>query len=168
MLDSNVAVKDQTSQASSALVHYDAKALTFDEAMASVSNAEHTGVWYPECPGVYVFDGIEGVLYVGESSNIRQRFKTHERGYLRRTIGVRCLVVPCLNHKQVEKWLIDALKPSMNGQRLFRPRQRVYLAQLTEADVRYNVARLRKEAEAKLKHADALEIWMQNKFGDTA
>jgi hypothetical protein len=44
--------------------------------------------------------------------------------------------------------------------------QYVLLEHMTTADVRYNVARLRKEAEAKLKHADALEVWMHNKFGD--
>lgn len=30
---------------------------------------------------------------------------------------------------------------------------------LLETDVKYNTARLRKEADAKLKHADALEAW---------
>lgn len=34
---------------------------------------------------------------------------------------------------------------------------------MTEEDVRYNVARLRSEAEAKLKHADALEAWWDNR-----
>ena len=42
----------------------------------------------PRLPGVYVFDGMAGALYVGESRNLR---------------------------KQVERWLIDELKPSLNG-----------------------------------------------------
>lgn len=35
--------------------------------------------------------------------------------------------------------------------------------QMSEADVRYNVARLRGEAGAKLRHADALEAWWQGR-----
>lgn len=35
----------------------------------------------------------------------------------------------------------------------------VLLEHMTEADVTFNVSRLRSEARAKLKHADALEAW---------
>jgi hypothetical protein len=72
--------------------------------------------FFPEWPGVYVFDGAMGeTLYVGESHNLRHRLTHHERGYLRRSVGVRCRILPCSNHKQVEKWLIKALQPSLNG-----------------------------------------------------
>lgn len=105
---------------------YDAmcRAIDAGEAISLFSKAEHCpSSDYPDCPGVYVFDGIKRVLYVGESKNIRRRLKKHERGYLRRSIGVRCLIIPCANHKQVESWLIIALCPSMNGvseQRMWR------------------------------------------------
>jgi hypothetical protein len=46
--------------------------------------------------------------------------------------------------------------------------QYVLLNLLNEADARFNIARLRKEAEAKLRHADALEIWASRKFGRAA
>lgn len=44
----------------------------------------------------------------------------------------------------------------------------VLLNLLCEADVDFNVARLRKEARAKLRHADALEAWGLRKFGRAA
>lgn len=44
----------------------------------------------------------------------------------------------------------------------------VLLDLMTRGDIRFNVARLRKEAEAKLKHADALEAWEWQKFGRAA
>ena len=69
----------------------------------------------PRLPGVYVFDGMAGALYVGESRDLRNRLRGHERGYLRRQVGVRLRMIVCRNHKQVERWLIDELKPSLNG-----------------------------------------------------
>lgn len=39
---------------------------------------------------------------------------------------------------------------------------------LTEEDTRYNIQRLRKEARAKLMHADALEAWANRRFSKTA
>lgn len=72
-------------------------------------------LWAPKVPGVYVFVGIDCVLYVGESRCLRRRLLRHERGYLRRTPGVEIRVIPCLNHKQVERWLIAELHPSLNG-----------------------------------------------------
>lgn len=44
----------------------------------------------------------------------------------------------------------------------------VLLDLLGEDDVHFNVARLRKEARAKLRHADALEAWGLRKFGRAA
>jgi hypothetical protein len=41
----------------------------------------------------------------------------------------------------------------------------VRLEHLEEVDVDYNVARLRKEGRAKLKHADSLEAWGLQRFG---
>jgi hypothetical protein len=70
----------------------------------------------PECPGVYVFNGVERVLYVGESRCIRRRIlQGHHRGYLLRVPAVETRIIPCLNHKQVERWLIAELNPSLNG-----------------------------------------------------
>ena len=40
----------------------------------------------------------------------------------------------------------------------------IRLEHLKAEDVAYNVARLRKEARSKLKHADALEAWAQQRF----
>src|SRR5262249_27808706 len=40
----------------------------------------------------------------------------------------------------------------------------VALEHMTKDDIDYNVARLRAEAEAKLKHADSLEAWGRRKF----
>ena len=72
--------------------------------------------WFPQSCGVYVFDHPEGVLYVGESRNLRKRLTSgHERGYLRRSIDVRCRALVCANHKQVERWLIAELMPVLNG-----------------------------------------------------
>lgn len=42
--------------------------------------------------------------------------------------------------------------------------QYVKLELMTEADVEYNVSRLRMEANAKQKHADALEAWARDNF----
>lgn len=44
----------------------------------------------------------------------------------------------------------------------------VLLDLLPRQDLLYNVERLRKEARAKLRHADALEAWLLRKFGRTA
>ena len=86
------------------------------QAMAALTAMEEHCFWFPELPGVYVFDRFDETLYVGESRNLRKRLKTgHERGYLRRTVAVRCRIVVCSNHKTVEKWLIEELKPSLNG-----------------------------------------------------
>lgn len=91
--------------------------------------------WYPKKPGVYVFDDAERILYVGESQNLRRRLLHHERGHLRRSIGVRCRIIACANHKQVEKWLIKALHPSLNGVSEFRRQQRVVLTGQTPAEI---------------------------------
>jgi hypothetical protein len=108
------------------LVRYDAMCRAIDAAhqvdaipniaaaLERLKQATHC-FWFPSSPGVYVFEGMDGYLYVGESKNIRKHLHHHSRGYLRRSVGVRCLVIPCRNHKEVERWLIRALKPSLNG-----------------------------------------------------
>ena len=44
----------------------------------------------------------------------------------------------------------------------------ILLEFMSDSDIDYNVARLRKEAVAKLRHADALEAYRLRKFGRTA
>jgi hypothetical protein len=39
--------------------------------------------------------------------------------------GARLRVIFCRNHKRVEKWLIEALKPSLNGVSEDRRRQKM-------------------------------------------
>jgi hypothetical protein len=128
-------------------------------ALERLKSCEHSWL-FPELPGVYVFEGMEGILYVGESSNLRRRLEKHERGYLRRSTGVSCLVIPCRNHKQVECWLIDELKPILNG---VSEERRIYFheKEVLPAPVITDkkIMRLRREGRAKLAHADALEAW---------
>lgn len=54
--------------------------------------------------------------------------------------------------------------PSARSKNLEEP-EYVRLEHLEQTDVDYNVARLRKEGQAKLKHADSLEAWGVQKFG---
>lgn len=113
---------------SSDLVRYDAMVFAITEchrvdevkdirdkalALELLQASDHTFM-FPAAPGVYVFDGINGTLYVGESRNLKQRLANHEKKYLRRSVGVRCRIIKCSNHKHVEKWLISELKPSLN------------------------------------------------------
>ena len=50
----------------------------------------------------------------------------------------------------------------------FEEPEYVLLELMEPRDIAFNVARLRKEAKAKLKHADALEAWGLWKFGKIA
>jgi hypothetical protein len=50
----------------------------------------------------------------------------------------------------------------------FEEPEYVLLELMEPRDIAFNVARLRKEAKAKLKHADALEAWGVRKFGKIA
>lgn len=93
------------------LVRYDAMC----SAIAAMESVVDHCWQFPELPGVYVFDRMGQTLYVGESQNLQRRLMTHERGYLRRSAGVRCRILPCANHKEVERWLIATLRPSLNG-----------------------------------------------------
>jgi len=54
--------------------------------------------------------------------------------------------------------------PSARSKTLEEP-EYVRLELLTDTDVDYNVARLRKEGRAKLEHADSLEAWGRQRFG---
>jgi hypothetical protein len=188
------------------LAQYDAMFRAIPDATTALrllNSAQHE-FWFPRMPGIYVFDDLKGIVYVGESHNLRRRLTKHERGYLRKAVGVRCRIVPCSNHKEVERWLIAALRPRLNGRSYVRGhlrqiarqllRQRfepddqtlsvqhelwpdlqprypkasspkteepeyVLLEHMTREDIDYNVARLRNEANAKLRHADALEAF---------
>lgn len=99
---------------STTLVRYDAMC-TAVEALEDTNHCPSFKI--PSESGVYVFDNIAdgSVLYVGESQNLRRRLMHHERGYLRRTPAVRLRIIPCLNHKQVEDWLVKSLNPKLNG-----------------------------------------------------
>jgi hypothetical protein len=44
----------------------------------------------------------------------------------------------------------------------------VLLDLMDDSDIQYNIDRLRKEARAKLRHADALEAWARQRFGLSA
>ena len=68
----------------------------------------------PSESGCYVFVNGGNVLYVGESVNIKKRLATHPWRHLLEE-GAEIFTIPCKNHKQVEKWLIYALTPSLNG-----------------------------------------------------
>lgn len=90
--------------------------VTRDAAITVYTSAQHC-IWLPPVSGVYVLENMSSgeVHYVGESRNIRRRFAGHTRAYLRRTPCVVTKVIACRNHKQVEKWLIGALRPTLNG-----------------------------------------------------
>ncbi len=57
--------------------------------------------------------------------------------------------------------------PTAKSQRSGDP-EYVLLEELTATDVGYNVARLRGEAQAKLRHADALEAWWRGRPASAA
>lgn len=67
-----------------------------------------------ETPGIYTFWRGRDCVYVGRSGNLRQRLNN---GHPRRKEMPDCIVkwLPCQNHKQVERWLIEKLRPSGNG-----------------------------------------------------
>jgi hypothetical protein len=134
-----------------------------DTALAALEMRGHCArPFIPDTPGVYVLDWLfKQILYVGESTNLRRRLRCHERGWLLRRPGVCCRTLPCENHKQVETWLIEALRPALNG---VSDRERRHREESPEE----TVSRLRKEAHAKLRHADALEAWGRQKFGRVA
>ncbi len=64
-------------------------------------------------PGVYAFWIGELCLYVGESTNLKQRLAGHPKK--RQLPGSEIRWLACTNHKQVEKWLIETLRPVHNG-----------------------------------------------------
>lgn len=172
-----------------ALVKYDSMCRAIDAAYAIASwrKSGHTFI-FPRCPGVYVFEGFEDeILYVGESHNLHKRLITHERGFLRRSIGVRLYVLPCINHKQVERWLITELRPRWNYRSINQCKASVrlvdeqgYLIKVRTGkpsktfdeiwddlfgigSAAPNIGRLRSEASKKLAHADRLEAWRRTR-----
>jgi len=64
-------------------------------------------------PGVYGFWFGGRCLYVGQSTNLRQRLASHEKKRTLPFCEIRWLA--CKNHKMVEKWLIMQFEPSCNG-----------------------------------------------------
>lgn len=69
----------------------------------------------PALSGVYTFEASGVTWYVGESVNLKNRLSTHEFDiYLRKAANLKLKVLVCSNHKEVERWLIDALKPPFN------------------------------------------------------
>jgi hypothetical protein len=68
----------------------------------------------PAVSGVYVFEAYGRVLYVGESRNLQKRLSNHPRGHLYEIPCSILKLIPCCNHKQVERWLIEALRPELN------------------------------------------------------
>lgn len=81
-----------------------------EHAIEAYQRAGMPGPW----PGCYVFRNADGVAYVGESKNVRKRIASHERKYLQQQ-GAEVVAFPCGNRKEVERWLIGVLKPSLNG-----------------------------------------------------
>lgn len=59
----------------------------------------------------FVHEGVP--LYVGQSRDVKRRFRSHELRFLTR-IGGEFKCIPCVNHKEVERWLIAELKPRLN------------------------------------------------------
>ena len=71
---------------------------------------------FPKCPGVYVFNLDDRVLYVGSSQNLRSRLgRHHHRAQLLRWPEIKCRIISCLNYREVEEWLIEELWPILNG-----------------------------------------------------
>ena len=65
---------------------------------------------------------------------------------------------------QHEMWPdLQCRYPAARSEALSEP-EYVLLEYMTEQDVAYNVQRLRREAVAKRKHAEALEAWGQKRF----
>ena len=70
----------------------------------------------PSCSGVYVVYLCTRCIYVGASKNIRRRLETHSRPDLFE-VETTIKVLACTNYFQVEKWLIEMLKPELNNSR---------------------------------------------------
>jgi hypothetical protein len=99
----------------------------------------------------------------------------HPLGYLGCHLQMRQIARGfCRQHFEPEETVEDDLFPDTLQQRYPSVKGAggepiyVVLDAMSDDDVAYNVARLRKEARAKLRHADALEAWGRRKFGRTA
>lgn len=69
----------------------------------------------PDAAGVYCLWHHDTLLYIGESANIRQRWASH---HLVRFLDEPGMVITCVlstARKPLEKALIEALKPRLNG-----------------------------------------------------
>ena len=64
--------------------------------------------------GVYIFRDLQSVLYVGKSQCLRRRLMTHERRHQLKEPGDFLEIIPCDNHKEVERLLIRELEPLFN------------------------------------------------------
>ena len=90
-----------------ALVKYDGVFLAMEN-VKSVKNL-------PKSSGVYVLSCDDEVLYVGESTNLRKRWASHDYSSFIGLRGVSLYYMECSDHKEVEKCFIKSLRPSFNG-----------------------------------------------------
>lgn len=68
----------------------------------------------PRTSGVYVISLKDEILYVGESVNLRRRVSENRHNKFLNLPGSSLRFVECKNHKEVERYLIETLKPSLN------------------------------------------------------
>jgi len=66
-----------------------------------------------DVPGVYAFWEEGKCFYVGESKNLKRRLSGHPRK--RQLINCSIRWLACLNHKELEAWLIQEHRPICNG-----------------------------------------------------
>lgn len=98
----------------------------------------------PERPGVYMLYWGELCLYVGATTNLRARVKSHP--HRMRCTGFRFVECARADLKRVEQEKIDALLPTLNRARASASPNRRSPAELAE-----HYARARREDEAKRK-----------------
>jgi len=97
------------------------------------------------------------LVYIGCHLELRQIARSQLRGRFERDPG---------ESEQHKLWPdLQARYPVLRGG---EEPEYVRLEDLTQTDVGYNVARLRAEGNAKLRHADALEAWGRSHWTSAA